>query len=297
MSFRRRRRATPADELPAAGGSADDEATSTTPAGLAGHWQVDLSAPGPWLMLLEGRAPWEALGLLAVSPWLSRMPSGDGHPVIVFPGLGAADGSTLALRRFLRNQGYTAYPWEQGFNLGPREGVLEACRERIRSIQERHGEAVSLVGWSLGGIYAREMAKEMPERVRCVITLGTPFTGHPRATNAWRFYEMVSGQHTHDAALLREVRKPPPVPTTSIYSKTDGVVAWECSINPPGHPHTENIEVHASHLGMGMNPMALYAIADRLRQQPGQWKRFDVQGARRWFFKVAHQPELVTQWY
>ena len=87
------------------------------------------------------------------------------------------------------------------------------------------------------------------------------------------------------------------MPTTSIYSKTDGVVAWQCSINPMRHAHTENIEVHASHIGMGMNPMAMYAIADRLRQDPDHWRRFDVQGARRWFFKVAHQPEALTRWY
>jgi dienelactone hydrolase len=253
--------------------------------------------PGLWLMMLEARAPWEAMALAAVSPWLSRMPSGDGHAVLVFPGLGANDMSTLALRRFLKQHSYQAHGWEQGFNLGPREGVLEGCRERIEALHRTHKGKISLVGWSLGGIYAREMAKEMPDRVRCVITLGTPFTGHPKATNAWRFYKLVSGQHPHDEALLAEVRKPPPVPTTSIYSKTDGVVAWQCSINPARHAHTENIEVHASHIGMGMNPMAMYAIADRLRQDPAHWKRFDVQGARRWFFKVAHQPEVLTQWY
>lgn len=264
-------------------------------AGMAAPAEV--SAPGPWLLMLEARAPWELAALLVVSPWLRKMPVGDGHPVIVFPGLGASDLSTLAVRQFLQGQGYTAYPWGQGFNLGPRDGVLEGCRRLIEDTQARHGEAVSLIGWSLGGIYARELAKAVPGLVRCVITLGTPFTGHPRATNAWRFYEMVSGQHAHDADLLAEVRRPPPVPTTSIYSKTDGIVAWPCSVNPLSHPHTENIEVHASHIGMGMNPMALYAIADRLRQDPKHWRRFDVQGARRWFFKVAHQPEHVVDRY
>jgi pimeloyl-ACP methyl ester carboxylesterase len=259
--------------------------------------EASIAAPGPWLLMLEARAPWELAALLAVSPFLKKMPVGDGHPVIVFPGLGAADASTLAVRQFLQGQGYTPYPWGQGFNLGPRDGVLEGCRTLIRETFARHREKVSLVGWSLGGIYAREMAKELPDLVRCVVTLGTPFAGHPRATNAWRFYEMVSGQQTHDEALLAEVKRPPPVPTTSIYSKTDGIVAWPCSLNPPQHRHTENIEVHASHIGMGMNPMALYALADRLRQDPAHWKRFDVQGARRWFFKVAHQPELLVDQY
>lgn len=253
--------------------------------------------PGLWLMMLEARAPWEAMALAAVSPWLSRMPSGDGHAVLVLPGLGANDVSTLALRRFLKQHRYAAYGWEQGFNLGPRDGVLDGCRARIEALHKKHQGKISLIGWSLGGIYAREMAKELPDLVRCVITLGTPFTGHPTATNAWRFYRLVSGQHPHDDELLAQVRRPPPVPTTSIYSKTDGVVAWQCSINPARHAHTENIEVHASHIGMGMNPMAMYAIADRLRQAPDHWQRFDVQGARRWFFKVAHQPEALTRWY
>jgi len=258
---------------------------------------LDLLPPSLRLILMEARAPWEAMTLAAVSPWLSRMPIGDGHTVLVFPGLGANDLSTLALRRFLKQHGYQAHGWRQGLNFGPREGVLEACRDRIQELHNHYGGKISLIGWSLGGIYAREMAKEMPELVRSVITLGTPFTGHPRATNAWRFYKLVSGQPNHDEELLAEVRKPPPVPTTSIYSKTDGIVSWQCSINPARHAHTENIEVHASHIGMGMNPLALYAIADRLRQSPAHWRRFDVQGARRWFFKVAHQPEMVTRWY
>ncbi len=258
---------------------------------------ANLAPPGPWQIMLEGRAPWEAMALMAVSPFFSRLPVGDGHPVLVLPGLGASDVSTVAMRRFLHQQGFTPYAWELGTNLGPKDGVLEACRARVDDLFERHGEKLSLVGWSLGGIYARELAKEVPKKVRCVITLGTPFAGHPRATNAWRFYEWVSGQHAHDEELLAQVRTPPAVPTTSIFSKSDGVVAWPCSINPPGYARAENIEVQASHIGMGLNPLAMYAIADRLRQDPKHWKRFDAAGARRWFFKVAHQPEAVTQWY
>ena len=134
------------------------------------------------------------------------LPAGDGHPVIVFPGLGASDISTAPLRSFLRDRGYTAYPWKQGFNFGPRDGVLEACRHAAAPhLAERHGEPVSLIGWSLGGIYARETGQgACPSWCAASITLGTPFTGHPRATNAWRFYEMVSGQHVHDEAMLAE---------------------------------------------------------------------------------------------
>jgi pimeloyl-ACP methyl ester carboxylesterase len=244
-------------------------------------------APSPWLMLMEARAPWEAAALLGATPWLRRLPPGDGHPVLVFPGLAASDFSTLPLRRFLRQQGYWTHAWRQGFNFGPRNGVLRACRERVQQLAERHGRRVSLLGWSLGGVYARELAKELPDLTRCVITLGSPFTGHPRATNAWRVYEWLSGQTVHDdPALRRQLREAPPVPTTSILSRSDGVVAWHCSVNEP-QPHTENIEIPASHVGMGMNPLALYAVADRLRQDPERWQRFDVSGARRWFFKHA----------
>jgi pimeloyl-ACP methyl ester carboxylesterase len=244
-------------------------------------------APGPLQLLLEARAPWEFAALLAATPWLARLPVGDGHPVIVFPGLGASDTSTLALRNFLRSRGYSPHPWGLGFNFGPRHGVLAGCHALVRQVVQRHGERASLIGWSLGGLYAREIAKVMPRRVRCVITLGTPFAGHPRSTNAWRFFELVSGQSAHDPELLAALREPPPVPTTSIYSRSDGIVSWRASLNAPS-PRTENIEVQASHLGLGLNPLALYAIADRLRQHPARWQPFDAEGARRWFFRVGH---------
>ena len=251
---------------------------------------AEVKAPAPWLMLMEGRAPWEYAALLASLPWLTRLPPGDGHPVLVFPGLGAADMTTAPLRSLLESLGYSTYPWQQGFNFGPRHGVLDGCSELVRRTADRHGTKVSLVGWSLGGVYAREMAKEFPKHTRCVITLGTPFAGHPRATNAWRLYQVVSGQNVQDPDLIEQIRGTPSVPTTSIFSKTDGVVAWQCSINPAA-AHAENIEVRASHIGMGLNPLALYAIADRLRQNPARWKPFDANGARRWFYKTTgHAP-------
>jgi len=237
-------------------------------------------------LLLEGRAPLEYFSMLAAYPWLRRLPRGDGHPVMVFPGLGANDVTTWPLRGLLRSLGYVTQAWGQGVNAGPRRGVLDRCAADIRALANRTGEPVSLLGWSLGGIYAREMAKTHPDIARCAITLGTPFTGHPRSTNAWRVYEWLTGTRVGDPELMSQVRTPPPVPTTSIYSRSDGVVAWHCSLNAPG-PLAENIEVPASHVGMGMNPLALYAIADRLAQPIGRWKPFDASGARRWFFRTG----------
>ena len=245
---------------------------------------TELRAPSALLLMLETRAVWEMGAMLAATPWLRRLPKGDGHPVLVFPGMGANDLTTVPLRNFLKRLGYATQAWGQGFNFGPRDGVLKRCAADVRELAVSHGQPVSLIGWSLGGIYAREMAKELPEHTRSVITLGTPFTGHPRATNAWRIFEMLSGQSAHDPALMERLRTPPPVPTTSIYSRSDGIVSWKCSLNGPG-PLAENIEVHASHTGMGMNPLALYAVADRLAQPAGQWRPFDASGARRWFFR------------
>jgi pimeloyl-ACP methyl ester carboxylesterase len=246
-----------------------------------------VKAPGLLLMLLEARAPWEYAASITASPLLARAPAGDGHPVIVFPGLATADFSTAPMRRFLRDRGYTPYAWGQGLNRGPRAGVLEQCRRLVHEVSQRHGRKVSLVGWSLGGLYAREMAKELPEAARCVVTLATPFAGHPRATNAWRLYEWVSGQPSQDSKLTKRIRRAPSCPTTSIYSRSDGIVAWQCSVNEPA-PHTENIEVHASHVGMGVNPLALYALADRLAQDPQAWQRFhrpdNPSFVKRWFY-------------
>jgi pimeloyl-ACP methyl ester carboxylesterase len=252
----------------------------------------DIKAPNLLLMMLEGRAPWEYLAMLAATPWLRQLPTGDGHPVLVLPGLAANDLTTLPLRSFLRERGYTVHGWKQGLNLGPRDGVLEQCGQRLQELAQRHGEKVSLVGWSLGGVYAREVAKEHAGLVRCVITLGSPFAAHPRATNAWRVYELLNGGLPEDDdAMVARLRRAPPVPTTSIYSRTDGVVAWQCSINDD-EPHTENIEVHASHMGMGMNPLVMYALVDRLSQRPERWQRFDVQGARQWFYKTPVEASL-----
>ena len=253
----------------------------------------DSRAPGALLMLLEGRAPMELVSLVAAWPWMRRLPRGDGHPVLVFPGMGANDATTVPLRHFLRELGYATHAWGQGLNVGPRPGVLEKAADDIRSLADKHGGPVSLLGWSLGGIYARELAKRHPDLARCVITLGTPFTGHPKATNAWRIYELLAGSKIRDGSAMAQIRGAPPVPTTSIYSRSDGIVSWRCSLNEPS-PLAENIEVSASHVGLGMNPLALYATADRLAQPIGEWKSFDASGARRWFFRTGMPAAAVA---
>jgi pimeloyl-ACP methyl ester carboxylesterase len=235
-----------------------------------------LRPPGLSLLALELRAPWELGSLLPAWPLLQRAPRGDGHTVIVFPGLTAGDTTTAPLRHYLESRGHQTQGWGQGLNLGPRDGVLEAARRQVQEVSERSGKRVSLVGWSLGGIYARELAKEFPEHVRCVVTLGTPFAGPHTATNAWRIYQLASGRSASREAENYDLPKAPPVPTSSIFSRTDGVVAWRGSLQAPArhNPHTENIEVFASHLGIGLNPSAWWALADRLSQPEGAWEPF-----------------------
>ncbi|MBS0447408.1 MAG: alpha/beta hydrolase [Proteobacteria bacterium] len=237
-------------------------------------------APHIGLVALEARAPWEHAAALAAWPLLGHAPRGDGHPVLVLPGLGAGDATTVLLRRYLARQGFAPQPWMLGLNFGPRDGLLQALRERIAALHREHDRTVSLVGWSLGGVYARELAKLERAHVRCAVSLGSGFTGDLRATHARGFYEFVSGERIGDHALSGQLGVNPPLPTTSIYSRTDGVVAWPCSVLDEG-PLAENIEVQSSHTGMGAHPAVLYALADRLAQPEGGWQPFDKSGWRR----------------
>jgi pimeloyl-ACP methyl ester carboxylesterase len=232
-------------------------------------------------MFLEGRAFHELGAFLGALPLLSLAPRGDGHPVLVLPGLVASDVSTRPLRSFLRTRGYAVSGWRQGRNLGLRHGVQEAMVDLLQELNEAHGRKVSLVGWSLGGLYARQLAKMMPERVRSVITLGSPFAVGPKATNAWRVYEMASGRSAEeeDSRFGGSLAGPPPVPTTAIFSRTDGICAWQ-GCREKTTAMSESIEVESSHCGMGHHPAVVYAVADRLAQAEGEWTPFDRSGWR-----------------
>ena len=245
-------------------------------------------SPGSWLQLLEVRALWEHSAALAMRPVWSMAPRGDGHPVLVLPGLAAGDASTALLRCFLRSRGYAAFGWGQGINLGLREGVVVRAHETLRQLYVMHGRTVSVIGWSLGGLYARELAKHSPEMVRLCISMGSPFTGHPRETNAWRLYELASGHKIDWHDFHGPLRAAPPVPTTSIWSPTDGVVAWRCSVETR-RILAENIVVDSSHLGLGAHPATLYAVADRLAQPEGEWEPFHRDGWRRMVYCDPHE--------
>ncbi len=218
------------------------------------------SAPSvAWLALEGQRAFAEWLSYFPAAPLLERAPRGDGHPVLVLPGFMADDASTGLLRRFLKRLGYSAHPWLLGRNVGNPSVLRERLVDRAAELSARHRRKLSLVGWSLGGIYARELAKLIPTQVRQVITLGSPFGDADR------------------------VRQPPPVPATAIFSKTDGIAHWESCRETEG-PRRENIEVSGSHCGLGVNPLVLWAVADRLALPEDDWKPFERAGWRSYLY-------------
>ena len=229
----------------------------------------------------QGRAVWEFAGLGRGRRRLLRSaPRGDGHPVLVFPGLLAGDVTTLPLRRLLRDLCYDARGWNLGVNLGPSAELREKLDARLIHLFERHDRRVSLVGWSLGGIYARELARAHPDRVRLVITLATPFRDIS-ATHAARLIPIrPGGKPLSEAHELREaLRQPLPVPSTSIYSKSHGIVAWQSCLEEKG-PRRESVEVACSHTGMGFRTEAIAVIADRLAQGENEWRPFRRRDAR-----------------
>ncbi len=214
---------------------------------------------------------------MAARPFLlRRAPRGDGHPVLVLPGLMGSDSSTRLMRRFLRSLGYHVHGWRLGRNVGPTREAVEGMGARLDDLRERHGRKISVIGWSLGGIYAREIGLRRPDYVRQVITLGSPFamtdSGLSRAT---RTYQRYSHRHVDEGRLRSGYTSGPlPVPATSIYSKLDGIVAWRSCLDEDG-PQAENVAVIASHVGLGHSPAALWVIADRLAQPEGTWKPFE----------------------
>ena len=248
-----------------------------------------IEPPSRWLLMIEGRAVYEAASTALVLPLLRRRHRGDGHPVLTLPGFLASDVSTGPLRYYLQEIGYAPHRWRLGRNLGPREGVEEAPEKRIEHLYRRYGgRKITLLGWSLGGLYARLMAHRMEDRVRSVITLGSPFRGSPRANHAWKLFERMSGRPINaiDEETRLHIREPPPVPSTAVYSRSDGVTHWRCCVDPEG-PLTESVEVRGSHIGLGFNPMVLHVIADRLSQPEGRWKPFRRRGLERLVFRRA----------
>lgn len=236
-----------------------------------------IEAPSSWLAALEVRAVGELALLELARPLRPLLPRGDGHHVIVLPGFTADDRSTLPLRRVLGDLGYRAHGWGLGDNLGPTPDILRGVRRLLDRVHAEGSAPVSVIGWSLGGIFARELARASPAMVRQVITLGSPIQMiEADRSSASRRYESL--RHLHDPSRPRRTVRAAflpslDVPTTSVYSRTDGVVRWQASLIRRSD-RSENIRVVGSHCGLGFNLSVVYAIADRLAQPASRWRPF-----------------------
>jgi hypothetical protein len=233
---------------------------------------------------VRGMLRFSALPLAA--PWLRRAPVGDGHGVLVLPGLLADDFSTMTLRAFLARLGYQVHGWGLGRNIGPTDAVLTGMPRLLRRLAETTAGPVSIIGWSLGGMYARELARDHPELVRQVITLGSPFAlVDERQSRADGAFRRRARRHV-DAARLpsrERMREPIPVPSTAIYSRSDGIVDWLACMESGG-ARQENVEVKCGHLGFGVDASTFWVIADRLAQPADEWTSFEAPRAgRAWF--------------
>jgi pimeloyl-ACP methyl ester carboxylesterase len=207
------------------------------------------------------------------TPWLAMAPRGTGRRVMVLPGFTAGDVSTAPLRLALRALGHRPAAWGLGLNVGPDDAtVRQLLRSLDQLVKENHGP-IDIVGWSLGGIMARLLALHHPDRVRQVISLGSPIrVDDPEANlseGVRRLSQLAGIQRNRRGHDLTEV----PVPSTVIYSRQDGVVAAGSCLQPVG-PRAENIEVRGAHIGLGHNPAVIWAVADRLAQRDDEWSPF-----------------------
>lgn len=244
--------------------------------------------------LLELRTPFEFWLFVASNPLFRLAPRGDGSSVLVLPGFTASDTSTLPLRTLMRQLGHRPAGWGQGRNMGPKSETLSGVLERLQELVRENGAPIPIVGWSLGGVYARLVAQEHPHLVSQVISLGSPFNlaaqERTSLTPVWEYLKARGGfvrdQENVDLDQL-------PVPSTSIYTKSDGVVSWESCIQSPGE-QAENIEVRGSHTGLGVNVAAALIMADRLAQPGEEWTRFEPSRKSRWLFPNGDSPIGVT---
>lgn len=221
-----------------------------------------LRPPSLRLLLGEARVPLEVLRFLTATRRLQDLPRGDGHPVMLVPGFGADDWVMSGLRRALCKLGYQAVGWEQGRNLGMRPDIRLKLARRLDILHARHQSPVTLIGWSLGGVFVRELARARPQQVRRVITLGSPINGDPEANNMMPLFRLANRGRAPktDREGFERRKLAPPVPCTAIYTRQDGIVAWQASLEESA-PNTENIEVRGTHFGLVTNLEVLRAVA------------------------------------
>jgi len=259
--------------------------------------QAHVGNPRLLHQLIEPRALLEMAALPWALPLLARAPRGDGHPVLLLPGFMANEGTLVALKFFLQSRGYEVQAWGFGRNVGFTHRHASALEQKIRYMHHKSGRKVSLVGWSLGGMFAMHGAYEATDCVRSVITLGSPVTFDPEGSQSpplvralYRLVAHPMGTGAHVSQVrAKALRRPKalPVPISCIYSLSDGIVPpQEATIDGNRALH-ENIRVPGSHVGLGFNPIVLWILADRLAQPERQWRPFAPTGAAGRLYRLA----------
>lgn len=243
----------------------------------------------PLLQIDAVRCICESGTCIGAYPILSRAPKGDGHAIMVIPGLGVNDLTTKMMRLFFERLGYKVFGWGQGINSRYDEDVILELDRRLSDLFSRYGK-VSVIGQCFGGLYALKLAHAHPDMVRSVITLGTSTSDPLNADRLRWLYKLLNGQDQLNefddnmSVLSSDFPGALPIPTTSIYSKTDGVIDWKKSVfDEIGQ--SESIAIVTSHFGMGNNPLVLWVMADRLAQPEEAWEPFNPAGWEHLFYK------------
>jgi pimeloyl-ACP methyl ester carboxylesterase len=231
---------------------------STIPANFA--WEGDDAPPDGWKHLPE--LAWNLMRL--VRGYGLRGPRGpvDGQPVLVIPGFLCSDGTTLVLRKFLARAGFRVHGWKMGWNTGAKADTLEKIRERIESFG--HDRPIVIVGWSLGGLFAREFARAYPDRVKAVVTLSSPFSGDPHQNNVWQLYERVA-RHKDDDPPVPRITEKPPVPHLALWSRRDGLIAPRAA-RGLDHERDKAVEVDCQHMAYGVSNRAARQVVRELKR-------------------------------
>lgn len=193
---------------------------------------------------------------------VAAQPAKRPQPVMLLPGFGAHPARMRRMERTLAAAGHTVYHWGLGFNLGPTPENFAFLMRRVGALARAHEQPVALIGWSLGGLFAREIARRQPERVARVITMGTPFSGDPRANNAWRAYQMITGHPVDEPPIDSPLAAKPPVPTIALWSPRDGVIHPRSACGRPGE-RDRAVALRCNHLSFPGDPAV---IAEVLRQ-------------------------------
>ena len=228
------------------------------------------AAERPSLQHLIGNTsmPFDLARSRAQAASLAATIKGDGRQLLLLPGLLASEHRMEPMRAILESAGFRAHGWGMGRNFGPRADTLEQIDRRVDQIRRNSGDPVTLIGWSLGGLFAREYAKFARAKVGGVVTMGTPFSGDPRANHAWRIYQLVSGFPVDRPPFTCRREEKPSVPTAALWSRRDGVIMPECARGRAGE-RDHAIEVDCTHMGFAVAPEGILAVGRALEAMRG----------------------------